>query len=202
MRYDIDTISKRVKRNQKIKRILRILFYIVLFMIMLFSLFLILVELGNSYEVPSFLNIDIYTITSDSMSPKIKTNDIIVVKKGNKNEDYKVGNIITFNRKGEIISHRINKILMAENKKAYITKGDNNITEDEEIVFYKDIIGRVIYVMPNLGNAMRILKNQFFFAGCILVLVFISYYDIRIKKKKQERKLIREKYEKKSNFYF
>ena len=139
MRYDIDTISKRVKRNQKIKRILRILFYIVLFMIMLFSLFLILVELGNSYEVPSFLNIDIYTITSDSMSPKIKTNDIIVVKKGNKNEDYKVGNIITFNRKGEIISHRINKILMAENQKAYITKGDNNITEDEEIVFYKDI---------------------------------------------------------------
>ena len=202
MRYDIDTISKRVKRNQKIKRILRILFYIVLFMIMLFSLFLILVELGNSYEVPSFLNIDIYTITSDSMSPKLKTNDIIIVKKGNQNEDYKVGNIITFNRKGEIISHRISKILIAENQKAYKTKGDNNVTEDEEIVNYKDIIGRVIYVMPNLGNLMKILKNQFFFAGCIVVLILITYYDMRIKKRKQERKLIREKYEKKSNFYF
>ena len=202
MRYDIDTISRRVKRNQKIKRVLRILFYIVLLMIMVFSLFLILVELGNSYEIPSFLNIDIYTISSDSMSPKLKANDIIVVKKGNKNEDYKEGNIITFYRDGEIISHRIDKIILAENEKAYKTKGDNNNTVDEGIVHYKDIIGRVIYVMPNLGNMMNILKNQFFFVGCIAILVLITYYDVRIKRRKQERKLIREKYEKKANFYF
>ena len=202
MRYDIDTISRRVKRNQNIKRLLRILFYIVLLIVMLFSLFLILVELGNSNKVPSFLNIDIYTISSDSMSPRIKANDIIVVKKGNKNEDYKVGNIITFYRNGEIISHRISNVLLAEKERAYKTKGDNNVTEDEEIVRYKDIIGRVIYIMPNLGNIMKLLKNQYFFIGCILLLILFTCYDIRIEKRKQKRKLIREKYEKKASFYF
>ena len=203
MKYDIDNISIRIKKMQKIRKVLRILLYIILVQVLLFSLFLIIVELGNSYELPSFLNIELYVVESDSMKKKLKKDDIVIVKKGFENERYKIGNIITFKRKdGEIITHRISQITLSNMKRAYVTKGDNNVSEDTEIVKYDDIIGKVVYVMPHLGNAIKILKNKAFFICCIVVLVLIMLNDIRVKKRKLERKKIREKYEKKSKFFF
>jgi len=202
MKYDIESISKRMKKRKKINGVLHIVFYFILIQIMLFSLFLILVELGDSHELPSFLNIDVYTISSDSMSPKLKTDDIIVVKKGYKNEEFKPGNIITFKRKdGELITHRISKVILSDMQKAYKTKGDNNEAEDDSVVQYKDIVGKVIYVMPKLGTAVKILKNKAFFSFGVALLIVVVIYDIRIKKRKMDRKKVRERYEKKSEFY-
>lgn len=203
MRYESDVISKRIKRNQKIKKILLIILYIILVPTVLFSLFLIFGELGNSEENPSFFNISLYSVVSESMSPRIKVNDIVVVKKGYSNDEFKEGNIITFRKdNGEIVTHRIEKIVLSDLQNSYITKGDNNETVDEEVVRYEDIIGKVIYVMPNLGNMFSILKNKYFFCGCLLLLIIITWYDFKVKKRKLERKKIREKYEKKSSFYF
>lgn len=203
MRYESDVISKNIKRNQKIKKILIIILYIMLIPTILFSLLLICLELGNSGIFPSSLNIEIYTVTSESMSPRLNINDIIIVKKGYTNEEYKVGNIITFKKKnGEIVTHRIDDITTVDLQRAYVTKGDNNTVKDDEIVEYKYIIGKVIYTMPKFGIVMKLLKNKIFFAFCILVLIVIIYYDNRLKKRKLDRKLVREKYEKKSDFYF
>lgn len=203
MRYESDTISKNIKRNQKIKKILIIILYIMLIPTILFSLLLICLELGNSGRFPSSLNIEIYTVTSQSMKPRLNTNDIIIVKKGYKNEEYKVGNIISFeNSNGEIITHRISEIITSNLQRAYKTKGDNNNVEDEEIVEYDMIIGKVIYTMPKFGIFVNLLKNEFFFTGCIILLCIIVWYDNKRKKKLLERKTTREKYEKKSDFYF
>lgn len=203
MRYESDVISKRIKRSQKIKKFLNIILYIILIPTILFSLFLMFGELGNSKENPSFLNISLYSVVSESMSPRIKVNDIVVVKKGYSNDEFREGNIITFKKdNGEIVTHRIEKIVLSDLQNSYITKGDNNENVDEKIVRYEDIIGKVIYVMPNLGNMFALFKNKYFFIGCITVLVLVTLYDLRVKKRKIERKKIREKYEKKSNFYF
>ena len=203
MRYESDVISKNIKRNQKIKKILIIMLYIMLIPTILFSLLVILLELGNSGMFPSSLNIEMYTVTSESMSPRLNINDIIVVKKGYENKEYKVGNIITFkNTKGEIITHRIAEIINTDFQKAFVTKGDNNQVSDEEIVKYDNIIGKVIYTMPKFGLVMKLLKNKIFFGFCILILCGIIYYDNKLKKRMLDRKLVREKYEKKSDFYF
>lgn len=203
MRYESDVISRNIKKSQKRKKIFFILLYIMLIPTILFSLFLMLVELGNSKEVPSFLNIDVYSVISESMKPKINVNDIIIVKKGYTNDEYKVGNIITYKRSdGELITHRISKVITYDLENAYITKGDNNETEDKDVVKYEDIVGKVIYVMPKLGSVVTLLKNKIFFSCCILLLILVTIYDIRVKKRKLARKMIREKYEKKSDFYF
>ncbi len=203
MRYESDVISKRIRRNQKIKKILNIILYIILIPAILFSLFLMFGELGDSKENPSFFNISLYSVVSESMSPRIKVNDIVVVKKGYSNDEFREGNIITFKKdNGEIITHRIEKIVLSDLQNSYITKGDNNETVDEEVVRYEDIIGKVIYVMPNLGNMFALFKNKYFFASCMIILILLTIYDLRVKKRKLERKKIREKYEKKSNFYF
>lgn len=203
MKYENEVISKRIKRNKKIKKFLFILLYIILIPIILFSLFLIILELGNSGEIPSSLNMEIYTVVSESMKPKLNINDIIIVKKGYPNDKFKVGNIITYKRSdGEIITHRIQRIITSDLENAYITKGDNNDTVDEEIVKYDMIIGKVIYTMPKFGTVMKILKNKCVFISCIIILVLIYLYDRKQKQKKIKRKIIREKHEKKSDFYF
>lgn len=203
MRYESDVISKNIKRNQKIKKFFIIILYIMLIPTILFSLLLICLELGKSGRFPSSLNIDIYTVTSESMKPRLNVNDIIIVKKGYSNNEFRVGNIITFmNEDGEIITHRISKIITAELQNAYITKGDHNDVEDEEIVKYDKIIGKVVYTMPKFGLFMNLMKNKLFFVFCIFLLCCIVWYDKKLRKRQLERKITREKYEKKSDFYF
>ncbi len=202
MRYEADVISKNIKRKQKIQKILFILLYILLIPTILFSLFLIIIELGNSKEGPSFFYIEIYTVISESMSPRIKINDIVLVKKGYEIDSYKKGNIISFYKEGEVITHRIDQIVSMGMRPAFITKGDNNAAADEELVEYDDIIGKVVLTLPKLGAIMALLKNKLFFGSVLLLLIGITYYDNKIKQKKKERKLDRERYEKKSDFYF
>lgn len=202
MRYEADVISKNIKRKQKINRILFILLYILLIPTILFSLFLIIIELGNSKEGPSFLNIELYTVISESMSPRLKINDIVIVKKGYEIESYKKGNIITFIRDNEVITHRIDRVISADMRPAFITKGDNNKVEDEELVKYENIIGKVVLTMPKVGALVNLLQNKLFFVSILCLLFGIMYFDNKSKKRRQERKLVREKYEKKSDFYF
>lgn len=203
MRYESSVISKNIERKQKIKKLFLIMLYIILIPTILFSLFLIILELGNSKELPSSLNIEIYTVVSESMKPRLNVNDIILVKKGYSNNEFKKGNIITFKREdGEIITHRIDSVILSDLQNAYITKGDNNDTVDEEIVKYDMIIGKVVCTMPKFGTIIKLLKNKVFFSACILVLILIIIYDKKQKQKKIERKITREKYEKKSDFYF
>ena len=77
-------------KDRKIEKIIRIIAVIILAFMVLSSLFLISLELGNSKELPSFLDVDLYIVTSDSMRPRLKEYDIVIVKKGFKNEEYKV----------------------------------------------------------------------------------------------------------------
>lgn len=203
MRYEPEVISRNIKRTQKIKKILIIILYLLLIPTILFSVFLMFVELGNSNEVPSFFDIDIYIVVSESMAPKINVNDIILVKKGYSNDQYKEGNIITYVRAdGELITHRIDSITKVGLLRAYITKGDNNEDVDEFPVTYDQIIGRVVLVMPKLGAVVGLLKNKIFFVMCIMFLVLIVIYDRYNRNKILQRKKTREKYNKKSDFYF
>lgn len=96
MRYEPEVISKKVKKKKRLKNIFTIFLYLLLIFTMIFSLFLIALELGNSNEVPSFFNNAVYTVSSESMKPKMSVNDIIIVRRGYASNKYKVGNIITF----------------------------------------------------------------------------------------------------------
>ena len=56
--------------------------------------------------------------------------------------------------------------------------------------------------MPKIGALVNLLKNKLFFVSILCLLFGIMYFDNKSKKRRQERKLVREKYEKKSDFYF
>ena len=196
MRYESENIASNIERKKKINKVLSIIVTILLVLILFVSLFLISLELGNSKELPSFLNMDLYIVTSTSMKPKLNIDDVIIVKKGYDSKSYKVGNIITYYRSdGEVITHRISKVLSAGELREFVTKGDNNETQDEEIVTYDKIVGKVIYIFPRFGKMVKILKNKVFFTITFILLFVLLFYNNRVSNRKKERSELRKEYE-------
>ena len=88
-------------------------------------------------------------ILSNSMVPNFSRGDIVVV---DKNGDYGIDSIIQFENEGINVVHRIVGIGTDENGKTYyITKGDNNNTEDNWVVYEEQIYGTVKLIIPKIG---------------------------------------------------
>jgi signal peptidase I len=103
-----------------------------------------------------------YVVSSGSMIPNLNIFDVIVVQ-GNVIFDHvKVGDIIVFNRPNghdKVIVHRVAEIL---NKDPLVirTKGDANpgsIPGTDFPITKEDYIGKVVYVIPQIGYVTRIL---------------------------------------------
>ncbi len=97
----------------------------------------------------------IATITSGSMWPVLKVNDLILMK-GMDGKDAEVGQIIVFkNSKGFTIHRVVRKAGVS-----ITTKGDANNVEDSPIKT-SDVVGRAVYIgkhpfrIPYLGSVAR-----------------------------------------------
>lgn len=95
------------------------------------------------------------TITSGSMWPTLKTNDLILMR-GISGKEAEVGQIVIYrNQKGFTI-HR----LIRKSGTTLVTKGDANSVEDSPIK-ERDVIGRAVYVgkkpfrIPALGAVAK-----------------------------------------------
>ena len=59
------------------------------------------------------------------------------------------GDVITFYRNGELVTHRVVEINTDE--KIYITKGDANQVNDVQPVAWSDVVGVPVFDIPVLG---------------------------------------------------
>ena len=94
-----------------------------------------------------------YTFTASgfSMMPSIKPGQIVYVNSDSKN-DIEVGDIVVY-KKNSLRCHRIMKKYVINRKKVYITKGDNNETMDQYLIYEDDIVGKVELQNPFSGDA-------------------------------------------------
>ena len=99
-----------------------------------------------------------YIVSSGSMEPVLKVNDILVVRDGQSFDDLKIGEIIVFHRPeggDRVIVHRIVEITEDRNGDRIIrTKGDANpssIPGTDSPITKDKYIGRVVYVIPGVG---------------------------------------------------
>lgn len=125
---------------------------------------------GVKYE-PKF---SLYTIISASMEPNLRVYDIIVDQRVDSVNDIKIGDIITFIStssisSNKVVTHRVIDIIIDENGNyQYKTKGDNNISPDSAYAEYNNIIGKVLFKIPQLGRVQFFLANQ---GGWLIVVV-------------------------------
>jgi signal peptidase len=103
-----------------------------------------------------------YVVSSGSMVPNLNVFDVIVVNGNVAFDHLKIGDIIVFNRPAthdKVIVHRVAEFL---NKDPLIirTKGDANpgsIPGTDFPISKEDYIGKVVYVIPQIGYVTRIL---------------------------------------------
>ena len=193
MQYTNEYIKKKKKRKDFIKKIFTTTIYILIIPIIIYNIFLIIMSIVKPYETPSFFGIKSFVIISGSMEPNLNIGDIVLIKSVDEQE-LKVNDIISFREGESIITHRIVEIIENEGKK-YITKGDNNNAKDSNDVEYKEIEGIFIGKIPYLGYAVIFLKNKIVIISIILILYLLYIHNSNIMKKKQERRRLRNQYE-------
>ena len=67
------------------------------------------------------------------------------------------------------VTHRVIDIVKNQDGSlSYITKGDNNQKSDQAPVNYKDVIGKVLFKIPQLGRVQFLLADKF---GWIMVIL-------------------------------
>lgn len=179
--------SKEIKRKKTFRLIVKIFNILLLSMISLFLICLMFYVISSKIaekkeKTPLF---GFYTIISPSMEPNINVYDVVLVKKTNIN-NLKNGDVITFystnNYFGDTpITHRIANI---DDRTSIIVKGDHNEKADNEKVIPKNIIGKVILVIPSLGKLQFFLasKSGFIVAIIIPAIVIITYDVYKIMK--------------------
>ena len=182
MKYDIKSIEKRKKIAKNIKNIL----YVIL-IILIYNMVLIGVSSTNKFKNINLFGYKSYVITSASMEPEIKLGDVIV-SKVTKQQNLQKGDVITFKKNQDVITHRIVDIENNEEKKYYVTKGDNNKYEDLEKIEYGKIEGKYIFKISKLGKFIILLDNKIVILIIMLVILILCFMKIQKDEKKEIRR--------------
>lgn len=102
-------------------------------------------------------------VISGSMEPTIDVGDLIIVN--TKYDELKENDIITFyDEKGFFVTHRIIEIKDGE----YVTKGDNNNSEDQGTISKNDIVAKYVTRLNGMGKLMASFQSPI---TMILILV-------------------------------
>ena len=178
--------DKTIKRKKIIKNISRILSYTFIVILMFIASFFILyVACGKIAEKrgenPPF---GLYTIISPSMMPNIKVYDVVFVKKTD-TKNLKVNDVITFYSTNKYfgntpITHRIVDIIDVPDRGiVYQVKGDANQKADAERVSPNNVLGKVVFKIPQLGKIQFYLASKSgWFIALLIPTIFILVYDV------------------------
>lgn len=198
MDYTQQAVNDRRAKREKYRKVRRIITYIIIIPLLLYNIVIILQAVIKPQKTPSIFGIKTYVIVSGSMMPNLNIGDIAIIKE-EKTENLKKGDIISFRRGKLVITHRIENVIITDGNREYVTKGDNNNVQDNEMVKEKEIEGKLIAKIPYLGKLTLILKNEI-----VIIIFFIIYYIYLVKnhqlnKKKEIRNQKRLKYEENNN---
>ena len=197
MLYTDEAIYKRKKREARIKKQITIWIYILLMPLLIYNVSLIVQAILIPDKTPSFLGIKTYVIVSGSMQPALEIGDIVIVKE-EPPEQLHVNDIISFRQGQSVITHRI---IEKNDTKQYRTKGDYNNAEDHQLVHYQQVEGKVVAVIPKIGNITIFMQGKMVLISIVILFYIYLCYTGKRQKIKRERKEKRLAHERKKQMY-
>ena len=124
--------------------------------------------LDRYYETQDFLGFQMFGIKSDSMYPTIKTGDAVLMKITKDDTDIEEDDIVAYKMdKDTIIVHRVKEKI---NEEEYITKGDNNNTEDG-VIYREEIFAKHVLTVPKLQVYLNLINPKENILGFITFVV-------------------------------
>ena len=183
MKYsNTEFIKRKPKKNNLFKKILFFAVFTII-IIVIYNIFLIRIS-TETEEQDYVFGMRAYVIETDSMEPELEVGDVIIVKKCEP-EDLKIGDIVTFSNRGELITHRISNI--DQKYQRYTTKGDKNTLNDIEKIRFNDIKGVKILTLPGFWNFISNAKNIMYVVILIIIMLLVFLHG----RKSNRRRIVR-----------
>jgi signal peptidase len=119
---------------------------------------------GNDKYILGFKS---FVTLSDSMSPLIQKDSLIIIQRVN-TDAIKIGDIITYSEASETLTQRVVEIVDSDDgAPAFITKGDNVEGMNSKPVTPDKIIGGFVYSISHAGSVILALRNPVYMLLCV-----------------------------------
>ncbi len=170
-----------------------ILACIILFIILAMNVFIIVQSKTDKDKVPNVFGYKPFIVLSGSMEGKIHKGDLIITKMIDPTT-LKVGDIIAFRDvENTVTTHRIIDVVDNNGKTQFITKGDNNSTQDRNLVSLNDVEGIYVARISGFGSIMNSLAQPTTIMALALLITVIFVIGFMLSMQK-DKKLEREEF--------
>ncbi len=168
--------------THKVLTVVGIVLCVILIPILIVNLTLIVKSFVNKDEVPSFGGMLPLIVLTDSMYPDIESGDLIICSTVEA-KDVKEKDVISFfdpaGNGTSIVTHRVIEVINEDGKLMFRTKGDNNNTEDKDLVPADKLVGTYKFRIPNAGNVAMFMQSTAGLIICVVLpIILLIGYDI------------------------
>ena len=186
MIYTNEIIKKKYEKKLIIKRLLKIVYVPIIAGIILITILAGYKKCVKHENNISILGFRQYVVATGSMEPEYNIGDLIVIRETTK-EEIKIGDVINYISETGIdtITHRVVDIIEKDGQTYYKTKGDNNNSEDSELVKYSQVKGKLVFKISKLGTVITKM-----FTGTGITILFAVIILSYIRDKNKEEKII------------
>lgn len=128
---------------------------VILMLLLVTNVYIVISSKVDKDKVPNIFGYKPFIVLSGSMESSIQKGDLVITKITDP-KTLKENDIIAFRDvEGTVTTHRIIELVENEGISYFVTKGDNNTTQDLNLVEYDDVEGIYIGRIPNVGNIMN-----------------------------------------------
>ena len=145
------------------------------------NLWLLIQQSVFQKDPPEIFGYSPLVVTSGSMEPAFSAGDLIVIRE---EDDYALGDIVTFRLSGgELVTHRI----VGSVEGSFITKGDANNTEDDELLTPAQVVGKLVTYIPAVGSFLLFLRTPVGLAVLVIVGFLLIELPVLLGARRQEK---------------
>ena len=143
------------KWYQKVSNWLFGIVVVILLSILAINIHITIQARNNENVVPSVFGYRPFFVLSGSMEKEIHKGDLIITKIIDPST-LNVNDVIAFrDEENTVTTHRIIDMIERDGNTYFVTKGDNNNTQDQNLVEYKDVEGIYVGRVPFVGTALN-----------------------------------------------
>ena len=174
--------KEKTSTTHKVLTIIGSILCVILIPILIINITLIAKSYINKDEVPSIGGTFPLIVLTDSMVPEIYSGDLIICKTADA-EDIAVNDVISFfdpaGNGTSIVTHRVIEIVEDDGEIFFRTRGDNNNTEDKELVPAENLVGVYKMRIAGAGHIAMFMQSTAGLIICVVLpIILLVGYDI------------------------
>ena len=172
------------------KKVISVICIIILLPVLFVNAVILINSWTNPDKIPSFFGWKPFIVLSGSMESEIYSGDIVVVKEVDTNT-LKENDVIAFKNDDIVITHRIVETVNDNGQVKYITKGDNNNTQDRDYVLPENVEGLYQFKVSNLGNLAMFIQTPTGMLVCLSIPLILLIL-VQIVENSRNKKYVKE----------